>query len=600
MNRPACFSGIKIFSICFLFIIFAAGKIYSDDSNKWTLAAKEFSFTQNFTKSESQKGTATLIPQLILEQMSTAATRLPPDWEMLDRKLNELQTERISFFLELSKAYKTRDSFILTENSTRSYKKKIAEQDKKILELKKKIETNLQNTKKAQLEFENRDEDPKGFFIFKKDTVVQKSKSEQISLYKNDSNQLFVPNENSKFGGIKSADFNNQAVNENINGLIDGRITIYSNFASVQAELFIFPGAKSVGVVTEVGSLSDCQSIAENLSRKLISFVTNSKPMEVFFSVGPEAVRNKGRIAVDGFVYDKIPESILVNSGNHTVEIYCDGYLSQSLNYNFKDSESFIITASLVQENNGEISVALKKPFVGTFYGNGQRYESTGADKVQSNLYVSGNSVIGQFLTDEHSVKITNKVQTNEKGKEVVVKEESQGPLIGSFFYIPSNLAKPDASLIVDVKPTDNSSNIDKRRIWMYRRYSAVICTLPLTFYFYGNQQALTKSSAAGIPVDPNVLSAVNAGSAISLGLTGLAGAFFIYEIVRYLKAADNVIPATARKVKPGEIEKSLELSQRYKIITEQEETIDSADEHSQKASEVDQSANEDNITTME
>ena len=54
--------------------------------------------------------------------------------------------------------------------------------------------------------------------------------------------------------------------------------------------------------------------------------------------------------------------------------------------------------------------------------------------------------------------------------------------------------------------------------------------------------------------------------SYISIGVSCAAGAFFIFELVKYLKSADAVIPATARQAKNSEIEKSLEKSKELKI----------------------------------
>ncbi|MBR0100915.1 MAG: hypothetical protein IJP90_14560, partial [Treponema sp.] len=131
-----------------LFIInFSLFKAVADN---WTLGVMEFSFKQSQIRTQSSEKAAQVLPQLIVEQIANQEVRTIPETERLDRKLNELQTERLSLFLQLSKEYKTRDSLVLTKTSPRSLTKAIREQMKKIREIEIKIDENLENVKKAK------------------------------------------------------------------------------------------------------------------------------------------------------------------------------------------------------------------------------------------------------------------------------------------------------------------------------------------------------------------------------------------------------------------------------------------------------------------
>ena len=93
---------------------------------EWTLGAAKFTFTQTETRSSAQEGAASLIPQLILEQIMADSSRTLTNRELLDRTLEDLLTARLSLFLQLSKEVKARDSLVITEPDARSLKKKIA------------------------------------------------------------------------------------------------------------------------------------------------------------------------------------------------------------------------------------------------------------------------------------------------------------------------------------------------------------------------------------------------------------------------------------------------------------------------------------------
>ena len=107
MEKKAAFK--KLRKIFLLTVIFFTQVLYSFPED-WTLAASKFTFTDSEAKNSSQKASASLIPQLVLEQIAENSSRLTTREEMLDRSLNTLLTERLSLFLQLSKEVKTRDS----------------------------------------------------------------------------------------------------------------------------------------------------------------------------------------------------------------------------------------------------------------------------------------------------------------------------------------------------------------------------------------------------------------------------------------------------------------------------------------------------------
>ena len=261
----------KVFSV-FLFLIFSFFAFASD----WTLGVMEFSFKQTQKRAESYEKAAQVLPQLIIEQFSNENIRTIPQKELLDRKLKELQTARLTLFLQLSKEYKTRDSLVLTTIKPKKLEKEIKSQMKKIRDLEIQIDENLESVKKTIDEYApkiardeaisegKKVEDEKkdtGFFpfqlpfLFFHEHDANKIVSENVVNYKNDSTALFKPSEKSMEAGFTSWDFEQEVTSAKINGLITGEITCYGDYCSVTTNLRIYPGGQILGTVTEVGLL---------------------------------------------------------------------------------------------------------------------------------------------------------------------------------------------------------------------------------------------------------------------------------------------------------------------------------------------------------
>jgi len=559
----------------------------------WTLGAQKFSFAQNGIESASQDGAASLIPQLILEQISTVSTRVPTNRELLNRTLDDLQTKRLSLFLQLSKEVKTRDAIFLTEADGRNRKKKITDEQVKIASLQKQIDDNLALADKARADFEPsmnavtpEQGNPQEFSFEKifgsKKNMLSAEQTENVVLYKKDAYTLFAPAATAIAAGVKSYEFDKAVTAEKINGLITGTITVYGTYAAVNAELLVYPGAISAGTVTEVGSLDNCQQIAQNIARSLSPKLFNNLPISVYFDIQPEEAAKNATITVDGTVYDSVPQTLSVQAGIHTVTIESEEFNAQSVTWNFKDVPSFLIHAALTKKNDGTLSLSLKKPLVGSCFTNGLFAGKSGAGQITAQVSVNGQPVIGQFVTEKKSVKKVRKEVTDSSGNKTMQYVEEEGDFIGQFFYIPEALAVPDSSLTVKVNPADNASNIDKRRIWMYRGYSALIVTLPFTFYCYGKYDAQFKGYQAGAFTDVQTIENWRTTTWISIGASCVAGSFFVYELVKYLRAADAVIPVTVKKAKSGEVEKSTLESASLAVTTQIQEQPAASEQQSQ------------------
>lgn len=556
---------LKKLTVFLLLILFAFDFLSADD---WILASQKFTFIpDNIERSDFQKSQAELLPKLILEQIISELTRFSPKEEILERNLNTLTTERLSLFLQLSKEVKTRDSIVISSKDSKRLSKNLELANQKIKEIQDKIDENLkqtQNLKQSTLNQNDENQEVSRDFFASLSKFFGREKTEEIQgqnetvkLYKDSENALFE----AKGMEFNSYDFEKALLDAKINGLISGEITTYGNYLSVTVHLYVYPGKNLHGSVTEVGSLDDILTIAQNLASRLVPFITNSLPIEIYFTLNPPEIADNVKISVDGLVYTGIPEKIIVPSGIHKIQFECEGYLSKSFDYNFYGENKFMVYVNLNSENMNQLSFNLLNPAVGKFYANGEYLGAAGNGIVGTSITVNGQNVLGQFISNERSVKKVKKTIEDEKGNKKTVVEDESGSELSFFYYIPSSIQNTENLLAVKTVPQDNQAVIEKRRIWTYRAYSALVLSLPLTLYSNGRALSANRAYSAGFLSDSSEVSTWNAIYYGSAALTGVAAGFFIYEIARYLIAANSVLPKSAKIVSPEQIQKALDKS---------------------------------------
>ncbi len=501
------------FSAALLYVFFAFVPEVSADS--WVLSAQEFVFEQPDSHSASDMKAAGVIPQLILEQIAQDRTRNVHKDEKLDRALDSLQTERLSLFLQLSKEYKTRDALVLSKKTAREFEKAVREENEKIAEIEEKIDANL------------READRKTAEIY---ASADNDSGETVVIYKNDVTALFKPSKDAVFDGIKSWTYSREIASAKINGLITGKIVSYGEYASVTAELFVFPGARSSGAVTEIGLLSDSLSIARRLVRGLSPKIANSLPVKLMFDIGPGAARDNCRVNIDGVVYTNLSESVVLDAGIHTLTVESPGYDDAIVTYDFSGTDRYVITTDLRPSVKGSVNLRLKKLSSGVFYARALEQSSVDENNPEAVLTINGKSVLG----------IWSKLPPKE--------DAIEGNELNAFFYIPSDELADGAKLVVNAKPFNRENNIDKRRRGMYTAYTALICSLPFTFYCVGNFTAVNQAYANsdGTTISYDDVKKWQTRSYATLGVTGACGVWLVVELIRYLNAANDVLPATA------------------------------------------------------
>lgn len=521
----------------------------------WILAAKKFDFSQNKKRDVSEDELASLVPQLILEQISEGIVRNTSSKEMMDRTLETYLVERQSLFLQLSKEYKKRDSLVLTIEKENKLRKAIDAQNKLIRETESKLDKNISESERLREEYRRKVEEEKtkhespeetvfdlffnpisNLFVKKEDRLLPDSQEEKIRLYKDDSSVLYVPGQSYKNEGCTGRSFEKEMINAKINGLLDGTITVYGEYFSVTCSLYIYPGRENLGTVTEVGKIRECGKVASSIASFLSPLVTNHMSVELLFDVTPVEIQDSTHVTVDGIFHEKIPEKLNLDAGKHTIKVETKGYHSRMITYEFTGSDRYIVKADMIKQKVSEETIVLVNPERGSVHTDGK--------------------FSGDILTDVYSGKFTS---TGEPviGNFQVAEKEENGKRRGFFFYVPENIQEDGNVLAVKGKAIDHESYIDKRRIWAYRAYAMVVLSVPFTLYYTGEFNSAVYAYNSRVMDDLNEVRRLERAKNICLGVTAVCTGFFVVELIRYLYAANSVLPEYAHKATAKDIKKA-------------------------------------------
>ena len=491
---------------------------------------------------------AEMLPSAILENLNRSIQRnVMPD-EQLERSLYKLRTERQSLYLQLSSEYKKRDALVLSNYSDSDLKAALKTEEKKIQEIQDKIDANLQElqtqTDEAAYKLhllehdKSKTKDPEqlselGKFgqLFKNIFIKDKSlyTQETVAFYRNDISAMFKPSDTAALDGPLSGIFEKEAYSAGINSLITGVITGYGDYISVSAELFLYPGAKSAGVITEVGSTKELELIASSIAMQMLPIITNAMPVELEIVIGPDKAVPDSEIYIDDVLYSGLAQKIMLDSGVHNIQFISKNYRTAGTSYYFEGNRKYLINVNFEELKPGNLQLGLKKNQAGEIYADGVKALDIGEGKSQ--IAINGKAILGEFIAENGET---------------------------SFFYIPKKNAVDGNYLTINPKPMDRMNYIDSRRKWMYGAYSVFMLSLVPAFYTNGkfkNNLQLFNKWQIDYAEAKNYQTAMNISRIISIS----CGVFWGYELVRYLMAANTVLPQNAKKGNPDEYVKYIE-----------------------------------------
>lgn len=536
-----------------------------EEGNDWIIGAAKFEIPQNANTALLRA--ASDIPSLMLEKISTDAKHVLSEKERNDRQLYNLQTERLSLFLQLSSKIKIRDSLILTRSSERKLKKQIEQEEKNIFEIEDNIRRNLSETALVKSRI-------------LKDTD-DSSVLESIALYNSDTLSLVsIPSDVS----AKSSELDKSSAQSDfldkyataigLCGLITGEISSYGDFISVSAKLHVYPGGNVVGEVTEIGELSELQELADNLVYAMVPKIANTIPVNLHFKLLPEEIADKALVFVDSILLNPMtedgigsaPEIAQVSYGEHKIEVSCDGYFTKSVTYKFTESSEYSVSVPLAKMSDGTFRLKLNTPLAQT----GTARKKSGISDELTDEEIEAELADASFLNgnDNGSKAFANGELLGyiDNGESDFPVRINGKPIIGhistsdrngsgeinafnSYYYVAEKLAgKEDSNLAANVRKRATEEEINNRRKWSYRAYSAFMLAVPVAVLAYGKYVA-SKDGFSMHAESADTVGNWESMSNAAMGLAIISGGFFVFELMRYIESASTMLPQEAYEI---------------------------------------------------
>lgn len=551
--------------LVFTFLWASFSPLFGEDG-KWVIAAQKFIYARGQTKNAVTSNIEETIPINILEKISRSLERNIMPNERFERENYKLRTERQSLYLQLSSEYKKRDSLVLNNYSDMRMKSELKAAEKKIKQIQEKLEKNIAEQKEkyekaeAQMHLaagEVDDDDNvelneaelvknliKNIFEQSEDLITE----ENIALYKDSVESLFKTTVKVKETDYTEPLFEKEVVSSGINGLITGQITSYGDFISVAVDLYNYPGAKKIGSVMEVGEIKELDLITSEISRQILPMIVNTLPVKFVFSIEPEEAKEKLSIYVDDVLQKMENDTVSLDSGSHRIQFVSEGYKSAGVTYFFEGNKKYNIEVKFERPVIGHIQLQLKNELPGNIYANAE--PALKFDDRNSQISINGNTILGEFITEDNET---------------------------AFFYIPKKQTFDGSAVTLNPKPRDRTEYVNTRRKWMYGAYTVFMISLIPTFYTFGNFQ-INKDLYSKQQIDFETAKRWQTASNISSTISICCGVFWGIELIRYLVAANSVLP---QNVKPGIVSEQVPVG-IPPVETQQEEAVEIENENQQ------------------
>ena len=551
--------------LVFTFLWTSFSPLFGEDG-KWVIAAQKFIYARGQTKNAVTSNIEETIPINILEKISRSLERNIMPNERFERENYKLRTERQSLYLQLSSEYKKRDSLVLNNYSDMRMKSELKAEEKKIKQIQEKLEKNIAEQKEkyekaeAQMHLaagEVDDDDNvelneaelvknliKNIFEQSEDLITE----ENIALYKDSVESLFKTTVKVKETDYTEPLFEKEVVSSGINGLITGQITSYGDFISVAVDLYNYPGAKKIGSVMEVGEIKELDLITSEISRQILPMIVNTLPVKFVFSIEPEEAKEKLSIYVDDVLQKMENDTVSLDSGSHRIQFVSEGYKSAGVTYFFEGNKKYNIEVKFERPVIGHIQLQLKNELPGNIYANAE--PALKFDDRNSQISINGNTILGEFITEDNET---------------------------AFFYIPKKQTFDGSAVTLNPKPRDRTEYVNTRRKWMYGAYTVFMISLIPTFYTFGNFQ-INKDLYSKHQIDFETAKRWQTASNISSTISICCGVFWGIELIRYLVAANSVLP---QNVKPSIVSEQVPVG-IPPVETQQEEAVEIENENQQ------------------
>lgn len=479
----------------------------------WVVGARPFTLeTSRGQNRDALEDLTTTIPSIILENLADAGIRVLSPEEILERQLVALYKERTALAASLAAAVAERDRQLFLSSGERAVRENIREKERGMQEIRRDLagkDAEIAGLKErlAGRDFDGIDEE--------RETVV---------LWKASSSVLFDAE---------------RVGQEDINGLLTGRITASGNYVSVRVSLSVYPGGSQAIEVRSAASLADVAVMAREIAAQLKPVLQNRPTVLVDFDISPAEAHGDARILVDGEVFyaRRLADGALVlPAGRHRIEVEADGFQSRGFTGDFSGGGSFVARIDLERVEYRQVEVSA------------ERSEGVEGGRVYIDGIPEGGFGAPVELRTGLAFGTVLPAPPPEAGGGAEEPQAASEP--GSPYYFVAEVDPEPGLLQLNVRLKRDtqaiSSRIEKRRRAMYNSYSALIVSLIPAFVSYGMYVNMNNGWALGHESEETVRMWKNIYTG-SMVLSAGLGVNLAVQLGLFIGAADGVLPERAR-----------------------------------------------------
>lgn len=305
-----------------LFFLVLTVYAFADEKTGWVIAAEKF---ESDGVPPVYESVSSAIPSLLLSRLLAVRSRAVNPDEKKTRDLSSLSATRIQLVKERASLILERDKILLGSGTSFSKKKdlssartKIADKEKDIAELDKKI---------GKLSA----------------TVLDETALENVTLWESGQKLYTATPEVSLGKSLRDS---------KISGLITGKIQDIAGYLLVTASIETGIPGLPVVTVSEAAPYEELDSLVTALSARLMPGLSVLNPVSLILAVEPDSAT----VFIDSRRIDDCTVPVTVFSGEHRISVSADGYESSSRTYAFSDTGLYRISVEL--RKTSTISVA--------------------------------------------------------------------------------------------------------------------------------------------------------------------------------------------------------------------------------------------------
>lgn len=457
----------------------------AEEPASWVLAAEPFELKN---VPEVHAGHAENIPLMILSRLSRISLRKVAPEEIRSRKMRDLQDDRITLLLERNALIQKSDMLILSDSTRQNIQKQRRDIANQIVEKEQQIDALEQEI----AVFEESEEDAAAIL-------------QNLTLWK-DGTELYVRNE--------EVSLSRSLAKDGISGLLHGTIEDIGGYFIVSVSLDTGYGHTHPVLIREAMPYDDLQEILYRINRALLPSLTNSTPVSLHLAVDPP----EASVFIDDRLVVDHTEPVVVFSGEHSIQVSAPGFEFAGRTAVFDVHDRYSIQISLDKISTVQVAFDTKTQPAEVYF---------------QTKHFGTTALVAELPA------------------ETLIGEAVQGDIKTYFLYPHDDNAKKETrSMIIPLNRQNTEQRIEKQRKVLYWSLGLLYCSLPFSMLSNGIAQNKARAYEDGkISGTSSQLDEINRWllvSDITRGVSIALGVNFLFQLVRYVIAADQTIPSYA------------------------------------------------------